>query len=74
MIDGSASAIASRELFAEVSEVPLHRRDQARLLGARGCLERLERDVRVEGTVARLGRLARARKIERAVEECEDHR
>ena len=58
----------------EVGEVALHRRDQSGLLRARRRLQRLERDVRIECTVARFGSLTLPREVECAVEQRENDR
>ncbi len=51
----------------------LHRRYEAGLFRARRSLERLERDVRIEGAITRFGGLAIAREVERTVEKRENH-
>src|ERR1700682_1075153 len=52
----------------EAGEVAFHRRNEAGLLRARRSLERLERDVCIEGAIAGLCRLTVSREIECAVE------
>ena len=54
--------------------MPFHCRDEAGLLGTRRSLERLEGNVGVESAIARLRGFAFARKVERAIEQRQNHR
>ena len=60
--------ILPAERAFEVCEMPLHRRHEPRLSCARGSLEWLEGDVRIECTITSVCNAARLRKVECAVE------